>query len=49
MLTYIIRNVRTNAMIECHDHISLEFATSKVEIHNKLWPYDQWKLVAEEV
>lgn len=49
MLAYIIRSVRTGSLIEAHDCLSLEWATTKVETHNKLYPNDQWKMVAEEV
>lgn len=47
MLTYIILNVRTREMIECHDEMSREWGEGKVACHNSLFPNDQWVMVTE--
>lgn len=44
---YIIRNAKTNALIEAHDELSREWGQRKVETHNSLYPADQWVMVQE--
>lgn len=46
---YIIRELKTGQLVEAHDDLSLEWATRKVEIHNKLYPHDKWVLSTEEL
>lgn len=49
MTAYIIKSVNTGKTIEGHDELSKEWAESKVETHNKLYPNDKWVLVPEEL
>ena len=44
---YIIRSVKTGALIEAHDELSREWGQGKVDTHNKLYPADQWVMVEE--
>lgn len=46
---YIIRNVKTGALIEAHDELSKEWGQRKVETHNNLYPADQWVMKAEQL
>lgn len=47
--TYVIRSVKTGKMIEAHDEISREWGEQKVSVHNRLYPADQWVMVAEQI
>ncbi len=42
---YLIQSEVTGETIEAHDIISLEWATQKVETHNKLFKFDHWIIV----
>jgi hypothetical protein len=46
---YIIRRVSDNRLIEAHDELSKAHAERLVEIHNRFFPHDQWKLTKEQV
>lgn len=46
---YIIRSVKTGKLIEAHDELSNDWAQSKVETHNKLFPADKWVLNQEQL
>lgn len=46
---YIIRNVKTGALIEAHDELSREWAQRKVDTHNSLYPADQWAMTEEQL
>jgi hypothetical protein len=47
MTAYIIRNAKTNAIIEAHDELSREWGLQKVKTHNMLYPADKWVMVEE--
>lgn len=49
MQAYMIREVNTGKLIEAHDELSKEWGADKVAMHNKLYPADQWKMIAEIV
>ena len=44
---YIIRSVKTGALIEAHDKLSREWGRRKVDTHNTMYPADQWVIVVE--
>lgn len=46
---YIIRNVKTGALIEAHDELSREWGQRKVDTHNNLYPADQWAMTEEQL
>jgi len=47
--TYVIRSVNTGRMVEAHDTFSMDLAQSMVNLHNKLYPGNQWVLVTESI
>jgi hypothetical protein len=46
---YIIRRVNTNEMVEGHDELSRAWGQRKVDVHNSLYPADQWVMVEEQL
>lgn len=46
---YIIRSVKTGALIEAHDEPSRDWGQRKVDTHNSLYPADPWVMNTEQL